>query len=429
MKNNVNNKKMYNKKLNRELPKGIREKNGSYEARASINGISICLHSKNLEQLIEDFDFAKEQARKKVDYRKQNVTLDEWYDEWFENVKKPSVKESSVAPIKRNYKNTFGFYLGTKKIKDIEVMDVQKAMVTLKENGVAVSSIRQGVGQLQHCLEFAKACKYISVNPAIAIKVPWKNEESDVTALTKEEQRIFYQQLYDEDNWYKEMLHIMLLTGLRVGEVGSLTWNDVDFKGKCIHVRTSLMCQYDEGVKTQKMTSPKTVNSERIIPFIENTEELLLAQKDKIEKLKKRLGNRWRADSSDIVFANTMGNYCIRHIVEKEINKIVEHINKQRMLDSVVKGTKFEEYRKVTPHVIRHTFATRCFEKGFDAKIIQSLLGHSNYNTTMNIYVTVSKELLKKAVAKEDNVVDLNIELPNKKEVLPNVKNTQEKAS
>ena len=110
----------------------------------------------------------------------------------------------------------------------------------------------------------------------------------------------------------------MFLTGLRVGELGGLMWNDIDFEKKCIRIERSLSCQYEKGVKTQRITTPKTYNSYRTIPFMGEAEEMFKAQLVKQKALKKELGDRWRSDIPDLVFTTTMGSPVTRYIAEKE---------------------------------------------------------------------------------------------------------------
>ena len=108
----------------KKLPRGIREKGSAYEARAIVNGIKINLYNSNLDELIVAFEDAKEQARMRADYRKNDMTLNEWFEEWFENVKSHRVKETSIAPMKRSYKRTFGFYIGNMKLNKIRPMHI-----------------------------------------------------------------------------------------------------------------------------------------------------------------------------------------------------------------------------------------------------------------------------------------------------------------
>ena len=70
----------------KKLPRGIRENKGTYEARAMINGIKITLYGSDLDALIEEFAEAKEKAKSSQDYRKNRITLNEWFEEWFSTV-------------------------------------------------------------------------------------------------------------------------------------------------------------------------------------------------------------------------------------------------------------------------------------------------------------------------------------------------------
>lgn len=71
----------------KRLPKGIRENKGTYEARAMVNGIKINLYGSNLDHLLEEFNQAKEKVKSSVNYRKTMITLNEWFEEWFSEVK------------------------------------------------------------------------------------------------------------------------------------------------------------------------------------------------------------------------------------------------------------------------------------------------------------------------------------------------------
>lgn len=75
------------------LPKGIRLSKGSYEARKTVNGVSICLHNKDLDKLIVQFNEAIEMAKNSVDYKVKNTTL----NEWFESVQETAVPDTLVS--------------------------------------------------------------------------------------------------------------------------------------------------------------------------------------------------------------------------------------------------------------------------------------------------------------------------------------------
>ena len=92
----------------RELPKGIyQRKDGRYEARALINGVKVQLYNFNLKELKVDFEKAKEEAKKGVDKKLSEITLDEWFEEWFTRYKVPKIKVTSINPMKTKYRSKF----------------------------------------------------------------------------------------------------------------------------------------------------------------------------------------------------------------------------------------------------------------------------------------------------------------------------------
>lgn len=393
----------------RKLPKGIRENKGTYEARAMVNGVKICLYVSDLDHLIEEFHQAKEKVKNSIDYRKTMITLNEWFEEWFTEVKAHKVKETSIHPMKNNFKRTFGFYIGSKKLKDIKPLDVQRALNTMEQEGISNSAMREALGRLRECMEFAVGNQMIASNPCLIVEVPWTYKKAkEEIALTQEEQNTLLNEV--EDSWYKEMFYFMCLTGVRVGELGGLQWSDIDFSKKCITIRRSLSCSYCNGKKREMLVSPKTVNSTRQIPFLGEMEEVLKSQKEKQKRLKAELGERWRSgeEFSDLVFTTGMGSPCSRYIVDKEVKKVIKRIREKEAVLAVQEQREPKIIRDFHPHTLRHTFATRCFENKMEPKVVQSLLGHSSISITLNIYTHVldnkmDEEIKKFGVAKTQN--------------------------
>lgn len=395
----------------RELPKGIyQRKDGRYEARALINGIRIQLYNFNLKELKVEFEKRKEEAKQGVDKKLSNITLDEWFDEWFNRYKIPHIKETSIAPMKTKYRANFGRLIGNMKVTEIRNMDIQDVINTMQREGKATSSMRDALGRIRECLESAKNNRIISENPCFDITVPWENVTKERRFLSQEEQNRFLQQV--ENNWYKEMFYIMFLTGMRIGEVGGLKWEDVDFKNKCININRSLSCQYESGVKTVRLTAPKTNNSYRRIPFMGEAEEMFLSQKKKQDRIKKELGERYRSNGefSDLVFVTSMGSPVFRHHAEKEVKKVVKAINEQEAFDSVKEQREPHYFEDLYPHAIRHTFCSRCFQLDMNPKVVQKLMGHQHYSTTIDIYTHVMQDNIDSEVCKLESAI---ITMPN----------------
>lgn len=392
----------------KELGQGIRQrKDKRYEARAVVNGININICKSNLKECKEEFEKAKAQALENIDIRNQNITLNQWFEEWFDNYKKPYIKPSSVFPMRSKYNNTFGAKIGNKKLVDIHNIDIQNVINQLVEEGKATSSIRDALGRVRDCMESARNNRIIPINPCFDIRVPTENKKVKRRFLSVEEQNTFLKQAQQDGDWYFEMFCIMFLTGVRVGELGGLQWSDVDFEQKCIRINRSLSCQYEQGVKKMELTTPKTHNSYRTIPFMGEAEEMFLAQKKKQEQAKKRLGKRWREQEGfeNLVFTTSLGSPVTRHVAEKQINKVVEAINYAENVQSVLEGREPKMFEPVHPHALRHTFASRCFEQNMNPKVVQAIMGHQHYSTTIDIYTHVTEAKYKEEIEKFGKMV------------------------
>lgn len=408
----------------KELGKGLRQrKDGRYEARATVNGININLYDMDLKALKKNFELAKQNTLQNLDTKYSNITLNEWFEDWFKRYKEPNIKPQSIFPMKSKFYNTFGNKIGDMKVTDIRNIDIQDVINQMQKEGRASSSMRDALGRVRECLESAKNNRIIQLNPCFEINVPWENKQVVRRFLSKEEQNKFLQEV--EYNWYKEMFYIMFLTGMRIGEVGGLKWSDVDFENQCIYIKRSLSCQYEHGEKKMRLTTPKTHNSYRTIPFMGEAEEMFKAQKKKQDKIKKELGKRYRSDGefADLVFTTSMGSPVLRYHAEKEIKKVVKAINEREAFESVRENRPPVKFDDMYPHAIRHTFCSRCFENDMNPKVVQALMGHQHYSTTIDIYTHVTNTKFEDEIAKFGNA----IHVPNENESVPNTQNGQNK--
>ena len=151
-----------------------------------------------------------------------------------------------------------------------------------------------------------------------------------------------------------------------------------------------------------------------------DVEQMLLDQKKKQKELKKNLGKRYRSEGefADLVFMTSMGGPIIRNVAEKECNKVVKSINDQEAYLSVKENREPVYMERIYPHAIRHTFCTRCFEVGMDPKIVQKLMGHQHYSTTIDIYTHVIQEDVHKEAQKMTEVMEEIEQMPLENEKL-----------
>lgn len=378
----------------KELGKGISQrKDGRYEARVVINGKRQTFYNTNLAELKREFEKEKTRLSRQNIVTCPDVTVSEWFNAWFEQYKKPTLKSTGVDAYQRKFKNTYGNLIGNVAIRDLNQFTVQTATSDLVDKGYKFKSIRDALSVLKLMLDSAVANFVIDANPCLGIMVPsYAEVKEERRVLSSEEQK----KLLDitDNTFYKELYRFMLCTGVRVGELGALRWQDIDFKNEIIYIRHSLHCQYKDGTKTMSLVTPKTKKSFRKIPFFGETKQLLLDQKEKQDILKKQLKERWRGDIEDLVFTTSMGSPVTRYVLEHDMRQLTKEIQAAELYDAISKGRNTIEFQPIHPHCLRHTFATRCFEKGMTPKTVQEIMGHANINMTMS-YTHVLDDILK----------------------------------
>lgn len=370
----------------KELGKNISQrKDGRYEARAVINHRKIDLYDTDIKRLLKTFEEEKARVLRDEYGLRPKLTLDSWYREWFEKCKAGQLKsDASRRAYDRKVRNTIVRELGGKQLKDISQLNIQEACNRLVEEGYRDRTVREGLGAFRECMDSAVANRIISRNPCVGIRVRNSNVMTERRVLSKEEEKIFLDEI--KGTYYEEVYKILLLTGMRIGEFSGLQWQDVDFEKKVIHIRRSLQSSYYHGIKTEELTSPKTINSYRDIPFFNETEECFKRWKEKQDSYREKLGSRWRADPKlgDLVFTSTMGSPLTRYVIIHNLNRIVDNINLKEMTKGYSDGYAPKVFGHLYPHAFRHTFATRCFEKGLNPAFVQSIMGHADYETTLS---------------------------------------------
>lgn len=381
----------------KELGKGISQrKDGRYEARIVINGKRQTFYNTNLAELKRVFEQEKHRLSRQNITSCSDVTIEEWFTAWFEQYKKPTLKPTGLDAYQRKFKNTYGRLLGTVVIKELNQFAVQTATSDLIKEGYKAKSIRDALSILKLMLDSAVANFIIEVNPCLGVIVPSYNEVKEERRVLSDKEQQILLNLTDK-TFYKELYRFMLCTGVRVGEVGALQWKDIDFENEVIFIRHTLHCQYKNGEKSMELVSPKTRNSYRKIPFFKETKQILLDQKEKQDNLKKQLKTKWRSNEEfgDLIFTTSMGSPVTRYVLEFDMRQITKQIQMEELYSAMEERRDTIEFKPIHPHALRHTFATRCFEKGMSAKTVQQIMGHANINMTMS-YTHVLDEMLKK---------------------------------
>lgn len=283
--------------------------------------------------------------------------------------KKQYVKKSTYSAYVLLVENHLLPYFGNK--EEVKEADVQDFVFKKLEQGLSQKTIKDILIVLKMILRFGVKHKYLDYCE-IDIKFPTQRDNEKLDVLNRSSQRKIMD--YIEKNFtFKNLgIYVCLCTGLRIGELCALTWDDIDVDNGVIYVRRTIQRIYivDEGVKRTELIidTPKTKNSIRDIPM---TTDLLRI----LKPLKKVVNKEYFVLTNDEkpTEPRTYRNYYKRLMKKLEIPDL-----------------KF--------HGLRHSFATRCIEGKCDYKTVSVILGHSNISTTLNLYVHPNLEQKKKCI-------------------------------
>ncbi|WP_225356972.1 site-specific integrase [Ligilactobacillus salivarius] len=167
------------------------------------------------------------------------------------------------------------------------------------------------------------------------------------------------------------LFRLLAYSGMRIGECLALTWHDLDYKNNTIAINKTL-ARTNNGIKIQ---TPKTKASNRVISLDNETIQVLKMWQLEQRKQLLKVGIN-AMDSKQLIFSNGKNSFIIVPTVRLAIKQIAKKAG----------------IHSITTHGFRHTHATLLFASGLDIKQVQARLGHSNVQTTLNIYTHAMKE-------------------------------------
>lgn len=206
---------------------------------------------------------------------------------------------------------------------------------------------------------------------------------------------------------HENMIRVALGTGLRSGELRGLLWEDIDFRKREISVNKTLVYvrNRETGKYVYKYQTPKTKNSIRKIPMQDSVYKALKRQRIQMKEMQ-MASYEWETleGFENLVFAGENGKPVSDNSFKMTLNGIKNSIDKEREKKAKENGTAFKPIPHFYPHAFRHTFATRCFEAGIDAKVVQGYLGHYSISITLDLYTHVTDDKAKTEMNKLQNL-------------------------
>lgn len=361
----------------KELGRGITQrKDGIYQGRfVNRFGKKQTIYASTLNEVRQKLRNAQYEDEKSLNVVTKDITLDEWYEVWMDTCKKncrASTKESYATHYRRIQKA-----LGWRKLISLNLIILQQAINELVSDNARKNSKKILVDMLDKAIDADLLIKNVAkqINPVIT-----KEEKRERRVLTVKEEEMFLKQA--EGSFYYNLYVVALDTGLRVGELMGLTWNDVDFKKRVLHVRHTLCYFRKDGKYIHEMHDTKTMNSRRTIPLTQRAYDALKQQK--VQKFQIRLNGKIAPEGfEDLVFVTRNNRPTQQFLVQECMLLTIKHIQKTN-----------PEYEVFSPHSFRHTFATRAIENGMQPKTLQKILGHASLQMTMDLYCHVTEDTL-----------------------------------
>lgn len=371
--------------------------NGTYEYKWRDKiGKRKSIYAKTLSELREKEKVIIKNSIEGIDSSNSSLTINDIFITW-KNVKR-GLKDNTFKNYIYMYQQFVAPKFGLLKLSDIKKSDVRFFYNNLKENqGLKVATIDCVHTVLHQVLELAVDDEYLRFNPSDnalkELKVAYRNETPKKKSMTVDEQEIFENFLFSSNEykrWYPIFI-VMLWTGMRVGEVTGLQWKDIDFENNLINVNRTLV-YYSKGKGLSNkyaINTPKTRAGKRTIPMMKKVKDALIMEKQmqKIFEIK-------CCDSidglCDFVFLNRFGKVHNNGTLNKALRRIVRDCN-LALIDKN-KSTNLVLVPHLSNHIFRHTFTTRLNEQNINTKAMQSILGHSDISTTMDIYVDATQD-------------------------------------
>ena len=298
--------------------------------------------------------------RKRKDFE---VVTEEWLKYKKNTVKKSTYYNYSYSVAKYLYPSFAG--------KNITKIKNYNNFIEELSDTLSPKTVRDIVTKLKEIINFYEEEHNTKLNIK-KMSLPKMNKKEIQILSNKEKQKL--EKYCIQQNDLKSLgILICLNTGLRVGEVCALRWENVDFETRRIHVEKTIERIYSkEGNKTIVIIdTPKSMTSIRTIPINSKLYNILKQMRGKCKK-------------TDFVLTGLSDHY-------------VEPRNYQYNFKEILKKSKIKRYKF---HTLRHTFATNCIEAGMDIKSLSEILGHADVSITLNIYVHSSDKTKRKYLEK-----------------------------
>ena len=292
-------------------------------------------------------------------------------DEWL-SLHKETVKASTWRYIERRVKNHVRPYFKDMYVDKITLRHCQDFVN--KAFAAAPVGFTQIISIVKNTLDYALRLGMIESNPMLYVIKPKKQttiSDKHGNYYNKDELKKFLDVAKNTDLKKYTLFRLLAFSGIRIGECLALTWHDLDYKNSTIAINKTY-AKTNNGIKIQ---TPKTKASIRKISLDIETIQVLKSWQLNQRKQLLKVGIN-AMNKQQLIFSNNKNSFIANETVRLAIHQIAKKAG----------------IYPITTHGFRHTHATLLFASGMDIKQVQARLGHSNVQTTLNIYTHAMKD-------------------------------------
>ncbi|WP_207695857.1 hypothetical protein DOK67_0001426 [Enterococcus sp. DIV0212c] len=282
-------------------------------------------------------------------------SLNNWLDYWLETVITTKVKPGTFDSYKSKIDCHIRPTIGSIRLSDLNAAHINQ-FIRITQKKVSINSLHSVFRVLKTSLKYAEKLHFVRSSIYENIELP-KVRKTRIVNISQFEHKLLVKEAKQSSDGLAML--IALETGMRIGEIAGLKWEDIDFESKVLSVKRTLQRvkkHTEGGIKTHIIEEkPKSETSERTIPLSSGLLEQLL--------------NKSKHSNSAYVVAKNQ-TYTEPRTIRYQFKRLLQKLK--------LVNCSF--------HALRHSFATRCLEKGVNIAVISSLLGHASTKMTLDIY-------------------------------------------
>ena len=340
-----------------------RKSDGRWVGSLSLpDGTRKVFYGKKQSEVIAKLDEAANDLRRGMLAVGSNTTLQEYLENWLENVHKPTIRLSTYLNYRKLLKNYLVPGLGKIKIHRLTPQQVQAFYSQKMSQGLAPKTVNNIHGVLHKALNNAVMWNILPRNVCDAVTPP-RIPRKEKNVLTKQQAHTLLEEV--RAHRLEALLTLAITTGIREGELLALHWQDIHFEDGSLQVKRAV--SYLKGYGYVE-SEPKTAKGRRMIKLPVFVVDILTRHKVQQEEQRRQVGSAWI--ETDLVFTNAQGYFYSASTLRKVFLRFLVSIGLPHM--------RF--------HDLRHSAATILLAMKVHPKIVQEILGHSQIAMTLDVY-------------------------------------------